>query len=173
MLFLINSLFLISFWQQKQVEWRAAPRTEMIGWDMHESTSVNILIMTKLLSLNPLSWDMNCLLTLWPLLIPFSLGNSCCTFGFLIFIIVKRNSLYNNLYILTERSLKHLCSIRAWVSMTFFLSLSLPLPLANSLPCRNPPGSFSCLGFQDSLERVPCAFVSSASPVLGFYWSSA
>jgi len=37
---------------------------------------VNILFMTKLLSLNPLSWDMDCLLTLWPLLIPCSLGDS-------------------------------------------------------------------------------------------------
>ena len=81
--------------------------------------------MTKLLSLDPLSWDMDCLLTLWPLLIPCSLGNGCCTFGFLIFIIVERHFLYNSLYILTERSLKHLCSIRAWVPMSFFLSVSL------------------------------------------------
>ena len=130
MLFLINPLFLISFWQQKQVEWRAAPRTEIIGWDMHESTSVNILIMTKLLSLNPLSWDMDCLLTLWPLLIPCSLGNGCYMFGFLIFIIVERNFLYNSLYILTERSLKHLCSIRACVPMSFFLSFSFSLSLS-------------------------------------------
>ena len=174
MLFLINPLFLISFWQQKQVEWRAAPRTEMIGWDMHESTSVNILIMTKLLSLNPLSWDMNCLLTLWPLLIPISLGNSCCTFGFLIFIIVKRKSLYNNLYILTERSLKHPSSTRGLGPRVFLsLSLSLSLPPANSLERGNPPSSLSCPGFQDLLERVPCAFVSSASPVLGFYCFSA
>ena len=175
MLFLINSLFLISFWQQKRVEWHAPPRTEFRGWDMHESPSVNILLTTKLLSLDLLSWDMDCLLTLWPLLIPYSLGNGCCTFGFLIFIIVERNSLYNSLYILTERSLKHLCSIRAWVPMSFFLSLSLflPLPEANSLEHGNPPSSFSCPGFQDPLERAPCAFMSSASPVLGFYCFSA
>ena len=84
----------------------------------------------KLLSLNLLSWDMDCLLTFWPILIPCSLGNSCCTFGFLIFIIVERNFLYNSLYILTERSSKHLCSIRAWVPVSFFLfSLSLRLIL--------------------------------------------
>ena len=96
------------------------------GWDIRESPSVKILLMTKLLHLDPLSWDMECLLTLWPLLIPCSLGNGCCTFGFLIFIIVKRNFLYNSLYILTEKSLKHLSSIRAWVPVSFFLSLSLP-----------------------------------------------
>ena len=78
------------------------------GWDRLETPSVNVLI-TKLLNLNPLFWDMDCLLTLWPLLIPCSLGNSCCTFGFLIFIIIERNFLCNSLYILTERSLKHLC----------------------------------------------------------------
>ena len=85
--------------------------------------SVNILLMTKLLSHNPLSWDMDCLLTLWPLLIPCFLDNGCCTFGFLIFIIVERNSLYNSLYILTER-LKHSCSTRD-LGPCVFLSLSL------------------------------------------------
>ena len=75
MLFLINPLFLISFCCQKPVEWQAAPRTEVIGWDRLEMPSVNILLTTKLLSLDPLSWDMDCLLTLWPLLIPCSLGN--------------------------------------------------------------------------------------------------
>ena len=57
----------------------ATPRTEGIGWDRLESPSVNILLTTKLLSLDPLSWDMGCLLTLWPLLIPCSLGNGCCS----------------------------------------------------------------------------------------------
>ena len=59
--------------------------------------------------------------------IPCSLGNGYCTFGFLIFIIDKRNFLYYSLYILTEKSLKHLCSIRAWVSVSIFLSFSLSL----------------------------------------------
>jgi len=122
------------------VEWQATPRTKVIGWDRLESPSVNILLTTKLLSLDPLSWDMDCLLidplswdmdcllTLWPLLIPCSVGNGCCTFGFLIFIIVERNFLYNSLHILTETSLKHLCSIRAWVPVSCFLSLFLSLP---------------------------------------------
>ena len=91
--------------------------------------SVNILLMTKLLSHNPLSWDMDCLLTLWPLLIPCFLDNGCYTDGFLIFIIVERNSLYNSLYILTERSLKHPCSTRdlgPHLSLSHSLSLFLP-----------------------------------------------
>ena len=68
---------------------------------------------------------MDCFLTLRPLLIPCSLGNTCCTFGFLIFIIVDRNSLYNSLYILTERSLKHPFLHRRLGSRCLSLSLSL------------------------------------------------
>ena len=67
------------------------------------------------------------------MLIHCCLDNHCCTFGFLIFIIVKRNSLYNSLYILTERSLKHPCSTRGLGPRVFFLSLSLPLSLSHSL----------------------------------------
>ena len=48
----------------------------------HASPSVNILLTTKLLSLNLLYWDTDCLLTLWPLLIPCSLDNDCCMFWF-------------------------------------------------------------------------------------------
>ena len=126
-MFLLSPLFLIK-WSSKLV-----PGTEVTMWDRLDSPLVNILFTTKLLSLDPLSWDMDCLLVLWPLLIPCSLGNSCCTFGFLIFIIVERNFLYNSLYILTKRSLKHLCSIRAWIPVSFFLSLSLPPSLRLSL----------------------------------------
>ena len=129
MLFLINPLFLISFCCQKWVEWQAAPSTEVTGWDRLESPSVNILLMAKLLSLDLLSWDMDCFLALWPLLILFFLGNGCYMLGFLTFIIVERNFLYNSLYILTE-ILKHLCTIRAWVSVPFFLSLSYSPPLS-------------------------------------------
>ena len=59
------------------------PGPEVIVWGRLGSPLVNILFRTKLLSLIPLSWDMDCLLTLWPLLIPCSLGNSYCVFGFL------------------------------------------------------------------------------------------
>ena len=126
MLFLTSPLFL--FKQSSTL----LPGTEVIVWERLESLLVNILFMTKLLSLDPLSWDMDCLLTLWPLLIPCSLANGCCTFGFLIFIIVERNFLYHSLYILTEKSLKHLCSIRAWVPMSFFRSFFLFLSLSSA-----------------------------------------
>ena len=39
--------------------------TEVIVWGRLGSPLVNILFRTKLLSLVPLSWDMDCLLTLW------------------------------------------------------------------------------------------------------------
>ena len=120
---------------------------------MHGFPSVNIFLMTKLLSHDHLSWGMDCLLTLWPLLIPCFLDNSCCTYGFLIFIIVEKNSLYNSLYILTERSLKHPYSTR---NLGPRVSLSLSLPPANSLEHRNPPSSLSCLGFQGLLEDTLC-----------------
>ena len=41
------------------------PGTEVIVWGRLGSPLVNILFRTKLLSLVPLSWDMDCLLTLW------------------------------------------------------------------------------------------------------------
>ena len=112
---------------------------------------------------------MDCFLTLLPLLIPCSLGNGCCTFGFLTFIIVERNFLYNSLYILTERSLKHPSSTRGLgpsVFLSFFLSLSLPpsFPPANSLECRYPRSSLSCPGFQDPLKRAPCACHERCKP---------
>ena len=42
----------------------------------------------------------------------------------------------------------------------------------HSLERGNLPSSLSCSGFQDLLERMPCAFVSGASPVHGLYWYS-
>ena len=128
------------------------PGPGVIVWDRLKS-SVNILFTTKPLSPNPLSWDMDCLLILWPSL---SLGNSYCTFGFLIFIIDQRNFLYYRLYILKEKSLKHLCSIRDWVPVSFFLSISLSP--ADSLEHRDLSCSLSCPGFWDSLKKAPYAF---------------
>ena len=85
------------------------------------------------------------------IIIPCSLGNGYCTFGFLIFIIDERNFLYYSLYILTEKSLKHLCSIRAWVSVSFFLSLSLSP--ADSLECRDLSCSLTPAGTSKTLLR--------------------
>ena len=109
-------------------------------------------------------------------------SNSYCTFGFLIFIIDERNFLYYSLYILTEKSLKHLCSIRAWVPVYFFLScfLSFFLSLSDSLQLI-PWSSETCLAHSPArasktlsrrhpvpsplLKRAPSAFVRNASPV--------
>ena len=49
------------------------PGTEVIVWGRLGSPLVNILFRTKLLSLVPLSWDMDCLLTLWLKLSPVPL----------------------------------------------------------------------------------------------------
>ena len=111
-----------------------------------------------------------------------SLGNGYCMFGFLIFIIDERNFLYYSLYILTEKSLKHLCSIWAWVPVSFFLFLSLSLQLipwstetrlahspsrpSKTLSRRHPVPS-------PLLERAPGALVRDASPVSRTYWFSA
>ena len=131
MLFLINPLFLISFCQ-KPVDLQGALRTEVIVWDRLGSPLVNILFMTKLPSLAPLFLRYGLSPDLVTIIIPCSLGNGYCTFGFLIFIIHKRNFLYYSLYILTEKSLKHLCSIRAWVPVSLFLSFSFSLFLSIS-----------------------------------------
>ena len=72
---------------------------------------------------------MDCLLTLWPLLIPCSLGNGCYTFGFLIFIIVKEISC-TTAYIYHRKIIKAPLlhqSLGPHIFPSFFLSLSLSL----------------------------------------------
>ena len=107
------------------------------------------------------------------IIIPCSLGNSYCTFGFLIFIIDERNFLYYSLYILTEKSLKHLCSMKAWVPVSFSLALSLQLipwstetRLAHSTVWASKTLSRRCPVPSPCLERVPSTFMRDASPVL-------
>ena len=122
MLFLTSPLFL--FKRSRTL----LPGTRVIVWDRLESPLVNILFMTKLLSPNLLSWDMDGLLTLWQLLIPCSLGNGCCMLGFLIFIIVVRNFLYHSLYITHRKIIKAPLlhkSLGPCVCLSFSLSLSL------------------------------------------------
>ena len=65
--------------------------------------------------------------------------------------------------------IKHPCSIRAWVPVSFFLFLSLSFSQANSLECRSPLSSLSCPGLQDPHERAPYAYVKQCKPrVKGF-----
>ena len=75
-----------------------------------------------------------------------------CKSGILIFIFAEN---YYNIYAHAS-GLKHLCSIRALVPVSFFLSffslslslsVSLSLFLANSLEHGGPLSSLSCLGF--------------------------
>ena len=115
MLFLTSPLFL--FKRNSTL----LPGIGVIVWDRLTSL-VKILFMTKLLSLDPLSWDMDCLLTLWP---SSSLVLLVTVTVRLIFWYLSLTKEYiYRLYILTEKSLKHLCSIRDWVPVSFFLSLS-------------------------------------------------
>ena len=110
------------------------------------------------------------------IIIPCSLGSGYCMFGFLIFTIDKRNFLYCSLYILTEKSLKHICSIRAWVPVSFFLSFSLSLSFwlipwsTETCLAHSPAQASETLSRRHPmpsplLERVPGAFVRDASPV--------
>ena len=105
---------------------------------------------------------MDGLLNLWQLLIPCSLGNGCYTLGFLIFIIIVRNFLYHSLYILTENSLKRICSIRAWVPVSFFLFfLSFLLPFLSFFPSSFSFFPFLPSSFPPSLPRFLYPFLSS------------
>ena len=91
-----------------------------------------------------------------------------CKSGLLIFIFAEQNHLVRQ-YIYPQCWIKHPCSIRAWVPVSFFLFLSLSLSQANSLECRSPLSSLSCPGLQDPCERVPCAYVKQCKPhVKGF-----
>ena len=73
----------------------------------------------------------------------------------------------NSLCMFTQRSLKHPYFIRAWVPVTFFLSLclSISFPQANSLARGDLASSLSRPGFQDLFETMPCALMSGTSPV--------
>ena len=108
---------------------------------IHGFPSGNILLTTKLLSHDPLSWDIDSLLTLWPLLIPCSLDNGCCTFGFLIFIHCQKKFLVQQPMYTHKRIIKTPMLHQTWVPVSFFLSrsLSLSLPPANSLERGNLP----------------------------------
>ena len=120
MLFLISPCFFLSRTAGCSQELRSLCETDLGLLQSIFSLRQNCLVSPPFLRYG-LSPD------LVTIIIPCSLGNGYCTFSLLIFIIVKRNFLYYSLYILTEKSLKHLCSIRAWVPVSFFLSFSLSL----------------------------------------------
>ena len=108
---------------------------------------------------------MDCLLTLWPILIPCSLGNGCCMFGFLIFIIAKEISC-TTAYIYSQKDHQSTFAPSELgfpcVSFFHFLPLSLQLILWSIETCR---AHSPALASKTPLERAPCAFVSNESPV--------
>ena len=114
LLFLKASLFLISSYSGN--EWKhAVPRTEVIGWDMYESPSVTLFCPSDLVCIR--------LSILW-LLIQFHP----------VIILLK---IYKPAFLL----IKHPCSIRAWVPMSFFffpLSLFYFLIINSKLPGSSP-----------------------------------
>ena len=109
------------------------------------------------------------------IIIPCSLGNGYCTFGFQIFIIDERNFLYYSLYILTEKIIKTPLlhqSLGPRVCLSFFLSLSLRLILwsAETRLAHSPARPSKTLSRRHPvpsplLERAPGAFVRDAGPV--------
>ena len=106
------------------------------------------------------------------IIIPCSLGNGYCTFGFLIFIIDKRNFLYYSLYILRKiikETLLHQ-SLGPRIFLSFSLSLRL-IPWSTETGLAHFPARASktllrrCPMPTSPLKRAPSAFVRDASPV--------
>ena len=154
------------------MEWHTAPGTKVMRWN----ACIGFPSLAFPYGESDYLWssffDMDCLLVLWPLLLLVSFV-TCKIWSFGLYL---KKLPYKTVYILTKSSVKHPCSIRTWVvGPSIFLSLSLSpsLPLANSLEHGSLPSSLSCPGFQDLLERMPCAYGSGTSPVLGLYWFSA
>ena len=148
MLFLTSPLFL--FKQNSTL----LSGTGVILWDRLESPLVNILFRTKLLSLDPLSWDMDCLLTLWPSSSLVPLVTVTVHLVFWSLSLTKETSC-TTAYVYTHRKpikapLLHQ-SLGPSVCLSFFfffsLSLSLSLSSADSLEHRDPSCSLSCPGF--------------------------
>ena len=104
------------------------PGTEVIVWGRLESPLVNILFRTKLLSLDPFSWDMDCLLTLWLTLPLVPLVMVAVRLVFWSLIIPERSFFYHSLYIL-RKIIKAPLLHQSLGPRVFFVSLSLFLCL--------------------------------------------
>ena len=149
------------------------PGTEVIVWGRLGSPLVNILFRTKLLSLVPLSWDMDCELTLWLTwpLVPLVTVAVRLVFWSLSFPKeVSCTTAY--IYILIGKSLKHLCFIRALVP-GYFLSLSLSLFFRLTLwSVETRPAHFSARASKTpSRGRLVPSWVIQVL-CQGLYWSS-
>ena len=99
------------------------PETEVIVWGRLGSPLVNILFRTKLLSLAPLSWDMDCLLTLWlglPL-VPLVMVTVCLVFWSLSYKFLVLQPIY------THRKIIKAPLLHQSLGPRVFLCLSLSL----------------------------------------------
>ena len=123
---LLSPLFLISS-QQEQEERPTAPRTEIMRWNACIGFPLLAFPYGESDYLQP-SFDMDCLLALWPLLHLASLV-TCKVWSFDLYL--KKLSC-KTVYILTQSSIKHPCSTRDW-GPCVLLSLSLSLLLSLSL----------------------------------------
>ena len=97
---------------------------------------------TRLNHFTSLHFDMDRLLALWPLLLLVSLV-TCEVWSLDLYL--KRLPCIT-VYILLQNSIKHLAPPETWVPMSFSLSLSLSLFLADSLECEGwlcNPGTIS------------------------------
>ena len=121
------------------------PGTKIIVWGMLEFPLVNILFRTKLFSVAPLSWDVDCLLTLLlklPLLplVTFAVHLVYWSLSF------PKEVSCTTAYIYTPRkSIKEPLLHQNLGPCAFFVSLFL----ADSLQCRDLSCSLACQGFQD------------------------
>ena len=145
MLFLTSPLFLFK-WNSTLL-----PGTGVVVWDRLESPLVNILFMTKLLSLDPLSWDTYCLLNLWPSssLVPLVTVTVHLVFWSLSLTKNKQQQQKKTLLILqstyTHKKIIKTPLLHHNLGPRVFLSLSLSL--ADSLKHRDLSCSLSCPGF--------------------------
>ena len=120
---LLSPLFLISSCQERE-EWQASPRTEIIEMGcLHRISFISLPIWWRYY-LWP-SFDMDCLLALWPLLLLVSLV-TCKAWSSDLYL---KKPPCNMVYILTQNSIKHPCSTRD-LGPHVHLSLSLSLSLS-------------------------------------------
>ena len=115
------------------------------------------------------SFDMDCLLALWPLLLLVSLV-TCKVWSFDLYL---KKLPCNTVYIFTQNSIKHPCSTRD-LGLHVLLSLSPSVSLSGWFSGEWKSVELIFLpGLSRLLERAPCAYVSSTSSILGLYWFSA
>ena len=159
------------------------PGTEAIVWGRLGSPLVNILFTTKMLSLAPLSGDMDCLLTLWLLLPLVPLVTVAVRLVFWSLSSRKKflvpQPIYTHRKIIKAPVLHQSLGPRVFFVSLSLLSVSLWLILWSVETCR---AHFPARASK-TLEKALCAFTPSRGRLVplwvmqvlcqGLYWSSA